>query len=80
MNLLIARDVEKARIRAAHGKDLLVAFAAVHHHHHADGAHLLQASGEARLIHQHQNVERVAVVAQRTRQETVVAGIVHGRV
>ena len=41
-----------------------------------DRARVHQAAGEDRDRHQHEHVERIAVVAQRAGQEAVVAGIV----
>ena len=52
----------------------------VAHPHHADGARLDDRQRMHRLLPEHQRVERIAVVAERARDEAVVGGIVHGAV
>ena len=71
--------VEPVRVGIAGGdrEDLLVRGAAIHQVEQADRARVDQAPGEHRDGHEHEHVERVAVVAQRAGQETVVARIVH---
>ena len=62
------------------GEDLLVGLAAVDEVEEADGTGLDEASGEGRDRAQHEDVERVAVIAQGAGDEAVVTGIVDGAV
>ena len=59
---------------------LLVGRAAVHQVEQPDGPGVDQTAGEDRDGHEHQDVQRIAVVAERAGQKAVVAGIVHGAV
>jgi hypothetical protein len=73
-------DLVVARIAIGHGEYLQIFFVAVHHVQHAHGTHLDHDSGIAGLLHENQHVEWIVVVGQRARDETVVAGIMQGRV
>ena len=64
----------------AHRDDLVVDALLVAHPHHADGARLDDRQRVDRLLAEHQRIERVAVVAERARDEAVVGRIVHGAV
>ena len=70
--LLVVRIVHR------HGEDLVVRLAAVEHLQHADRAHVDLAAGKRRLVDAHEHVERIVVLVQRARNESVVARIVHG--
>ena len=69
-----------ARIVLAHRQHFLVQHALVQHLQQPDRPHFLHASGKARPRHQHQHVQRIAVVAQRGGNESIVSRIVHRRV
>ena len=51
-------------------KDLVVWLAAVEHLEHADRPDIDLAAGEGRLVDSHEDVERIAVLAQGRREET----------
>ena len=78
----VAEIVEPVRVRIARGhrEHLLVGRAAIHEVEEPDRARVHQAAGEDRDGHQHEHVERIAVVAEGAREEAVVARIVHGAV
>jgi hypothetical protein len=65
------------RVVAVDADDLLVALALVHQRQHADRLGAQDRQRRHRLLHQHQHVQRVAVVAQRLRDEAVVGGVEH---
>src|SRR5688500_10138678 len=65
------------RIVTRNGEDLVVRLAAVEHHQHADRPYIDLAPGKGRLVHEHEDVARVAILVQRSRDEAVITGIVH---
>lgn len=62
------------------GEDFLVRLGAVNHAQEADGADLDEAAAEGWLFGDGEDIERVAVLAERAGNETVIAGIVHRRI
>jgi len=66
------------RVAGRDADDLVVAALLVGHPEHADRAAADQAAGEGGLLHQHQGVQRIAVLAQSVLDEPVV-GRVLGR-
>ena len=76
VNIRVVPHIVIAGIVFPHRQHLFVQDALVQHLQQADGAHLLHAAGKARPRHQHQHVQRVAVVAQRGRNKAVIAGVV----
>lgn len=62
------------------GDDLFVLLAVVEHIDDADGITLHQRRRQNGFAAQHEHVERVAVVRERARNETVTCGIDGGRV
>ena len=59
----VVPNIRIPRIVLSHRQHLLVQYALVHHVQQADGPHLLHASWKTRARHQHQHVQRIAVVA-----------------
>ena len=72
VHLIVGRVVRR------HAQNLGVGPLFVFHPEHADRAHLDPASGERRVLEQHQHVERIAVERERVGDEAVV-GRVHRR-
>jgi hypothetical protein len=64
-----------ARVARGHAQDLVIAALLVGHPEHADRAAADQAAGKRGFQHQHQRVERIAVLAQGVRHEAVVGGV-----
>src|SRR6266849_1328838 len=62
------------------GDDLVVAALVVRHGQDADGARPQHAQGSHGLLTQHEDVEGIAVLAVRLRDEAVVRRVVHGAV
>ena len=77
-NLIDGMDAVVARVARRDSQDLLIVFLAIDHVQQTDWPRLHHASGEAWLIDQNHNVQRIAVVGQGARDETVIAGVVHG--
>src|SRR6266540_1563369 len=63
------------RIIARNRENLVVGLATVAHLQHAERTAVDETAGECRLVHEHEYVERVAVLVQRPWNETVLAGI-----
>ena len=80
IDLRIVPHVRISRIILADGQHLLIENTLVEHLHQADRPHLHHAAWKAGRIHQHQHVERIAVVAQCRRNESIVSRVVHRRV
>src|ERR1700738_3748037 len=68
------------RIVAGDGDDLVVRLPAIEHLEHSQRPAIDLTTRKRRLIDADENVERIAVLVQGARNESVVAGIVHGRV
>jgi hypothetical protein len=62
------------------GDDFVVLFAGIDHGHQADGAGVDDGQRDDRFLAEHEHVERVVVFGEGLRNETVVRGIVHGRI
>jgi carboxypeptidase family protein len=62
------------------GDDFVILLAGVDHGHQADSAGVNDGQGDDRFLAQHEYIERVVVLGERLRNETVVGGIVDGRV
>jgi hypothetical protein len=71
--------VRVRRIVDAHGDDLVVG-ALVDHAQPAERARAHDRQRLDRLLHQDEDVERIAVLGVGPRDEAVVRGVVHGRV
>jgi len=71
--------IVETRIILADSQHFLVQHALIEHLKQADGAHLLHAARKTGTRHQHQHVQRVAVIAQRGRNKAIVARVVHRR-
>src|SRR6187402_163368 len=80
MNLLIAVNVEITGIRASHRQNLLVTFAVVDHIHQANRSDGLNATRETGCVHEHEDVQRIAVIPQRRGNKAIVAWIMHRRI
>src|SRR5579884_1326193 len=80
VNLGIIPNIFVSRITLAHRQKFLIVNTLIEHVEHTDGTNFHDAAGKARAIDQHEHVERIAVVAERTRQESVIAGEVHWRI
>mgnify|MGYP003542348471 CR=1 FL=1 len=65
------------RVAQRNAQDLLVFALLVGHAEQTDRADLDSASGERRLAHEHQGIERVAVASQRAVDESVVGRIMN---
>ena len=74
--LALVDVVRKGWIAHADGDDFVVDPLLVAHAHDADGARLDDRQGLHGFLGQHQRVERIPVVAERARDETVVGRIV----
>ncbi|CVI57029.1 hypothetical protein AGR7A_Cc290790 [Agrobacterium deltaense NCPPB 1641] len=72
--------VTARQLRNRHGEDLLVLAAVIFHDHHADGADIDDAAWNQRTGVADENVDRVAIVGQGVRHETIVTRIGHRRV
>src|SRR6185437_16795948 len=62
------------------GEDFLVRLGTVNHAQEADGADFDETAAEGRFFGDGEDVERVAIFAERAGNEAVVAGIVHRRI
>jgi hypothetical protein len=67
------------RVVARDAQDLVVEFAAVEHAEDANGPRVDLATGERRLVEEHEHVARVVIFGERARNEAVVARVVHRR-
>jgi hypothetical protein len=72
--------VRERGIAHADRDDLVVDALVVAHAHHANCARLNDRQRIHRLLSEHQHVERIAVVAERSRDESVVRRVVDGAV
>src|SRR5690606_39475079 len=68
------------RIMHRDGENLLVEPLLIAHAEHTDRSHDNEASGEGRHGDHHEHVERISVVGESAREETVVTGVIHGTV
>ena len=78
--LRLVGDVGECGIVHADGDDLVVDAFLVAHPHHADRARLDDGQRVDRLLPQDERIERVAIVAKRTRDEAVVSRVMDGAV
>ena len=78
--LILVCVISKRRVAYAHRDDLVVNPLFVAHAHDADRARLDNRQRVDRLLPQHERVERIAVVAERPRDEPVVGGVVDGAI
>src|SRR5215510_279150 len=78
--LVAILDLLVDRIVLNYRQNFLIVFSLVHHAQQPDGADLHHAPGKAGRIHQHQDVERVAIQAERAGNKPIISGIVDGRV
>jgi phosphoribosylformylglycinamidine synthase PurS subunit len=75
INLAVIPHVLVSWIVLADRQHLLIGLPLIEHVQYANGAHFHHTAGEAGRIHQHQDIQRIAVEAQCAREESVVAGI-----
>ena len=78
--LALVGVVGERGIADADRDDLVVDALLVAHPHHPDGAGFDDRQRMHRLLPQHQRVERIAVIAERARDEAVIGRIVDGAV
>jgi hypothetical protein len=72
------RDVGKALVLGVigvHRDDLVVTLALVEHAHDTNGARSQEAHGDDGLLHEHQHINGIAVLAQRLGHEAVVVRV-----
>src|SRR5215203_886210 len=78
--LFVVLEIPVLRVVEVDTNDLLVVLALVHHVHHPYRAHPHDTQGLDGLLHHHEQVEGVVVVAQGARDKAVVGGVDHGGV
>lgn len=77
-NVVDVRSVAPTWFAMVHAKDLGVAAGVIGHPHHADGANMNPTSWECWIFGQHEDVERIAVLGERVRDESVFGGVGRG--
>ena len=73
-------DLIVERIVFLNGENFLIGLGTVNHAQEADGADFDETAAEGRFFGDGEDVERVAIFAERAGNEAVVAGIVHRRI
>jgi len=79
-NLVHGVNLIEARVAIGYREDFLVGLILVHHVQEPDRAHGDEDAGIAGLVDERDDVEGVAVFGQGARDESIVAGVVHGGV
>src|SRR5215213_2548584 len=74
-NVVDVSNVVSADIRRRNADDLVVTAGLIPHPEHGNGSTGDQAPGKRRLRHEHQGVERIAVLTEGSLDEAVVGGI-----
>ena len=79
VDVLDVFDMVEADVFGRHADYFIVGFSAVGHEHDADGTHRDEDAGGYWVGGEHDDVERIAVIPERLRCETVVKGVGRGR-
>lgn len=79
LNLCAIVDVAESGIAGRAGDNLLVSNALIEHLEETNRPRVIDAAGESGSIPKHQNIQRVTVLGESPRNESVVSGIMNWR-